>query len=174
SKGDLKLTGANANDINLTAYRKRIDITGPDVHARNINIGPETDYLKVDFEGRDFTTNYTNIRDGKVITIRPDEVITYELADGSNNLPTLEPTADRTYLIGPDKEITPDPDPINPPNVQDPEKLLKNVVYDDRISEAPVNTPVAFAADLDDDEDGTPIRKNVDGSVTVVRAVPMM
>ena len=174
SKGDLKLTGANANDINLTAYRKRIDITGPDVHARNINIGPETDYLKVDFEGRDFTTNYTNIQDGKVITIRPDEVITYELADGSNNLPTLEPTADRTYLIGPDKEITPDPDPINPPNVQDPEKLLKNVVYDDRISEAPVNTPVAFAADLDDDEDGTPIRKNVDGSVTVVRAVPMM
>ncbi|MBR1775715.1 filamentous hemagglutinin N-terminal domain-containing protein, partial [bacterium] len=53
SYGDVVLTGANANDINLTAYRKRIDITGPDVHARNINIGPETDYLKVDFEGRD-------------------------------------------------------------------------------------------------------------------------
>ena len=36
-----------------------------------------------------------------------------------------------------------------------------------------VNTPVAFAADLDDDEEEAPIRKNVDGSVTVVRAMAM-
>ena len=35
------------------------------------------------------------------------------------------------------------------------------------------NTPVAYAADLDD-EDDVPCRKNVDGSVTVVRAYPMM
>ena len=61
SNGDVVLTGANAGDINLTAYRKRIDIQGPNVHANNINVGPETDYLKVEFEGRDFTTNYTNI-----------------------------------------------------------------------------------------------------------------
>ena len=38
---------------------------------------------------------------------------------------------------------------------------------------APVNTPVAFAADLDDDQEEAGVRKNVDGSVTVVRAYPM-
>ena len=37
-----------------------------------------------------------------------------------------------------------------------------------------VNTPVAFAADLDDDDEDAGVRKNVDGSVTVVRAFPMM
>jgi len=184
SKGDLKVTGVNAKDVNLTADRAKIEITGPNVHANNINIGPETDYLKVDFEGRDFTTNYTNIRDGKVVTIRPDEVITYELADGGYNQPTLQPSEDRTYLIGPNKTEPdpgpgPGPDPVTPdeptitPDSTESAKLLRNV-YEDRISEAPVDTPVAFAADLDDDDDGTPIRKNVDGSVTVVRAMPMM
>ena len=34
-------------------------------------------------------------------------------------------------------------------------------------------TPIAYAADLDEDED-VPCRKNVDGSVTVVRAYPMV
>ena len=36
-----------------------------------------------------------------------------------------------------------------------------------------VYTPVAYAADLDDDQNDTGVRKNVDGSVTVVRAFPM-
>ncbi len=185
SKGDLKVTGVNANNVNLTADRAKIEITGPNVHANNINVGPETDYLKLDFEGRDFTTNYTNIRDGKVITIRPDEVITYELADGGYNQPTLKPSENTTYLVGPEKDIPDPPTPPEPPTPPTPDeptilpdgndnaKLLRNV-FEDRISEAPVNTPVAFAADLDDDDDGTPIRKNVDGSVTVVRAVPIM
>ena len=39
---------------------------------------------------------------------------------------------------------------------------------------APINTPVAYAADLDDDDLDKAVRKNVDGSVTVVRAFPMM
>ena len=36
-----------------------------------------------------------------------------------------------------------------------------------------VKAPVAFAADLDDEDEAAPIRKNVDGSVTVVRAFPL-
>ena len=90
SNGDMTLTGANAYNINLTAPSKRIDITGPDVHANNINVGYETDTLKLDFEGRDFTTNYTNIRDEKVVTIRPDEEITYELANAPEGYNTPE------------------------------------------------------------------------------------
>ncbi len=178
SCGDVLLTGANAGDINITALRKKIEITGPDVHANNINVGPETDYLKVDFDGRDYTTNYTNIRDGKVVTIRPDEKITYELADGSYNQPTLKPGERTTYLIGPEKEIEPEPQPqpepqpsrIKPSN-DDNVKVLRNKP-DDLLAAQP-STPVAFASDLDDEEEAAAVRKNVDGSVTVVRAFPM-
>ena len=175
SYGNVKLTGANAGDINITAYRKRIDITG-NVHANNINVGPETDYLKLDYPGRDFTTNYTNIRDEKVVTIRPDEEITFELADGGYNRPTLEPAEKTTYLIGPDfipvpPPVDPDPEPKqNPPS--DDNVRVRNWVPEDPMSPL-VNTPVAFAADLDDEEEAG-VRKNVDGSVTVVRAFPMM
>ena len=173
SKGNLELTGANAHNINLTAPNSRIDITGNDVHAKNINVAGETDYLKVEFPSRDYTLNYTNIRDEKVTTLRPDEVVTYELTDGNNgyNRPTLKPGEKTTYLIGPDKDVVPPDEPITIPD--EPSRQIAQWVPDD-IMQAPVNTPVAFAADLDDDEDGIPIRKNVDGSVTVVRAVPVM
>ena len=192
SNGNVVLTGANAGDINLTAFRKRIDIQGPNVHAKNINIGPETDYLKVEFEGRDFTTNYTNIKDGKVVTIRPDEKITYELADGNYNQPTLKPTANKTYLIGPDKEVppepeptpgpdpdpdpdptpTPDPDPDPNPNPPTDDNVRVKLWVPEDPNKPMASTPVAYAADLDEDE-AAPCRKNVDGSVTVVRAYPM-
>ena len=178
STGDLEVTGANVGDLNLTAYRKRIDITGNDVHAKNVNVGPETDYLKLEFPNRDFTTNYTNIRDGVVTTIRPDEEITYALTNGTNgyNQTTLEPTATKTYLIGPDNVIPPEPTPVPNQNIPDNEnaKNLMTQWAPDDIMQSPVNTPVAFAADLDDDEVEAPVRKNVDGSVTVVRAFPMM
>ena len=173
SNGNVVLTGANAGDINLTAYRKRIDIQGPDVHANNINIGPETDYLKVEFEGRDYTTNFTNIRDEKVVTIRPDEKITYELTDGKrgHNQPTLKPGEKTTYLIGPDSPQPPIP-PEDPNVPNDDNVRVKNWVPDDP-TKPMASTPVAYAADLDDEED-VPCRKNVDGSVTVVRAYPVM
>ena len=179
SNGNITVTGANAQDVNITAPKSRIDITGPDVHARNINVGPETDYLKVDFEGRDFTTNFTNIRDEKVVTLKPTDVVTYENTDGYNghNYPTLKPGEKTTYLIGPGF------DPVPPPPTPDPEnptinpydevsRHIKQWVPDD-VTAAPVNTPVAFAADLDDDEIDKAVRKNVDGSVTVVRAYAM-
>ena len=116
--------------------------------------------------------NYTNIRDQRVVTIRPDEEITYELANapGAYNDPQGDRAENTTYLIAPDKVVppTPDPDPVNPPT--DDNVKLMPTEYNDRIAEAPINTPVAFAADLDDDDEDAPIRKNVDGSVTVVRA----
>ena len=55
SKGDVKLTGANAKDIHITAPDKYIEITGDKVHADNIIVGKETDKLKVDFPSRDYT-----------------------------------------------------------------------------------------------------------------------
>ena len=178
SQGDMQLTGANAGDINLTAYGSRIDITG-DVHAKNINVGNETDVLKVDFPGRDYTLNYTNIRDGQVVTVKPDEVITYELTDaptGHNAGHSIdEERTNTTYLIGPGYDPVPPPptpDPVTP----DPEaerNLMAQWVPEDATA-APINTPVAYAADLDDDELDKAVRKNVDGSVTVVRAFPMM
>ena len=166
SKGNVVLTGADAGDINITAYRKRIDIQGPKVHANNINVGPETDYLKVEFEGRDYTTNFTNIRDEKVVTIKPDEKITYAITDGQggNNQPTLKPGEKTTYLIGPGPE--PGPTPVNPPS--DDNVRVNHVIPED-YTKPMAGTPIAYAADLDDDED-VPCRKNVDGSVTVVRA----
>ena len=177
SKGDVELTGANAGDINITAYGKRIDITGPDVHAKNINVGNETNYLKVDFPNRDYTLNYTNIRDGVVVKVNKDDEITYELTDGSNgyNQPTLTPGEHTTYLIGPGAPQPPTP-PTTNPTINDNENIknLGNRWVPEDVAADPVNTPVAFAADLDEDEIASAVRKNVDGSVTVVRAFPMM
>ena len=62
SKGDVKLTGANAKDVHITAPGKYIEITGDKVHADNIIVGKETDKLKVDFPYRDYTLKYKNIR----------------------------------------------------------------------------------------------------------------
>lgn len=172
SNGDMQLTGANAKEINLNAPGHRIDIIGQDsVVADNINVGPQTDTLKVEFPSRKFTLNYTNIRDGVVTTVNPNEEITYELTNGENgyNTRAVRP-ANTTYLIGPDKPYTPPNNP-NPPTDENV-KVIQNVP--DQVASNPVNTPVAFAADLDDDEIDTGVRKNVDGSVTVVRAFPMM
>ena len=218
SNGDVVLTGANAGNINLTADRKRIDIEGPDVHAQNINIGPETDYLKVEFESRDYTTNFTNIKDETVVTIAPNQEITYELADGGNNLPTLVPGEKTTYLFGPEAPdpcepdptpVDPDPTPVDPdpcpcdpdpipcdpdptpvtpdpiptpqpepvhPSYTDNNENARNLMTEwtpEDIDKPLVGTPVAFAADLDDDDEDAAVRKNVDGSVTVVRAYPI-
>ena len=174
SHGNVLLTGADAGDINITAYRKRIDITGDNVKANNINVGPETDYLKLDYEGRNFTTNYTNIRDEKVVTIKPDEEITFELADGGYNQPTLKPAEKTTYLFGPDFDPVPPgpqpgPEPGPQPTPSNDDNVRVNHVIPQDYTKPMAGTPVAYAADLDDEED-VPCRKNVDGSVTVVRA----
>ena len=177
SNNDLIVNGANAGVINLVAPDKKITVTG-DVHAKEINVGGRTGTLKLDFPKRDFTTNYTNIKDGVVKTIAPNDEITYELTnkpDTGYNSPDFKQTdgTNTTYLVGPDQIIPPPPerrDNQTPPS--DDNVRVKNWVPDDPTAPTP-STPVAYAADLDDDEDA-PCRKNVDGSVTVVRAIPMM
>ena len=205
SKGDVKLTGANAKDVHITAPGKYIEITGDGVHADNIIVGKETDKLKVDFPSRDYTLKYTNIRDAKEVTVGKTEEITYELTNGKNGYNTRDPRPeDTTYLVGPDKPVVPtpdpdptpdpkpDPDPIPTPDpdpdpipTPDPDKpiinpedndnvkVLKGFERPDAVDAAQPYTPVAYAADLDDDEVDTGVRKNVDGSVTVVRAFVM-
>ena len=177
SKGNMEITGANTGDLNITARNSRIDITGDNVHANNVNVANDTKTLKVEFPKRDYTLNYTNIKDEKVVTVKPNEEITYELTNapgGYNNQMKVDDPRDTktTYLIGPDKDPTPPPPDPNPPKPDDPGKYLTNWTPDDP-TVAPVNTPVAYAADLDDDELDKAVRKNVDGSVTVVRAFPM-
>lgn len=197
SKGDVKVTGANAGTINITAPNKYMEITG-DVHAKEINVGKETDKLKLDFPERDFTVNYTDIKTGNVVTINPDEVITYDITDGKGgHNDGTQVKGENTYLVGPAKPVEPpvvDPDPViptpdptpdpepdptpapepTPINPDDNENVKVLHSYENHgVDLNQVHTPVAYAADLDDDDVDTGVRKNVDGSVTVVRAFPM-
>ncbi len=179
SKGDVKLTGANAGTINITAPNKYMEITG-DVHANNINVGKETDKLKVDFAGRDYTLNYTNIRDNQKVTINGNEAITYENTDGKGgNNDGTQIKGENTYLVGPEKPVDPEPKPEPKPEPtpltpDDNENVKVLHSYANHgVDLTQVHTPVAYAADLDDDDVDTGVRKNVDGSVTVVRAYPM-
>ena len=181
SMNDLKVTGSDVKgDINLTAYDHRIDIEGNNVHASNINVGNETDTLKVEFEKRDYTLNFTDIRGEKVVTVNPNEEITYNLTNAPTgyNTPKGHRADDTTLLIGPDGEqpVIPTPE-NNDSNVNvdgnDSAKLLHNYAPADTLTQNPVNAPIAYAADLDEEELAAGIRKNVDGSVTVVRAFPV-
>ena len=189
SSGDVKLTGANAGTINIEAPDKYIEITG-DVKANTIKVGNKTDKLKVDYPSRDYELKYTNIRDAQEVTIKGDEEITYELTNGENGYNVNENRADdTTYLVGPDKEVeptpepepepepTPDPEPTPEPSI-DPEdnenvKVLRSYERMEDVNKAQPYTPVAYAADLDNDQEDNGVRKNVDGSVTVVKTYAM-
>ncbi len=190
SKGDVKVPGANAKQINITAPDKYIEITGDGVHADTITVGKETNKLKVDFPERDYTLKYTNIRDEQEVTVNKNEVITYELTNAKNGYNDGNQVKGKsTYLVGPDAPNPPtpdpdpdpdpqppvpdpDPDPIITPDDNDNAKVLRS--FENKgIDLNQVYTPVAYAADLDDDKNDTGVRKNVDGSVTVVRAFPM-
>ena len=188
SNNDLLVNGANAGNINLVAPDKKITITGDNVKANEINIGGRTGTLQLDFPKRNFTTKYTNIKDGEVKIIYGNDEITYELTNKPEvgyNSPDFKQTdgTNTTYLVGPGEPIIP-PDPPIPtppdpptPTPPDPPKddnvRVWNMVPEDPMKPL-VSTPVAFAADLDEDEINGPCRKNVDGSVTVVKAYPMM
>ena len=175
SSGDVKLTGANAGHINIEAPDKYIEITG-DVKANTIKVGNKTDKLKVDYPSRDYELKYTNIRDAKEVTIKGDEEITYELTNGENGYNVNENRADdTTYLVGPGKEIkpNPDPEPVIDPEDNENVKVLRSYERMEDITKAQPYTPVAYAADLDDDQEDNGVRKNVDGSVTVVKTYAM-
>ena len=172
SKGDVKVTGANAKQVNITAPDKYIEITGDGVHADTITVGKETNKLKVDFPGRDYTLKYTNIRDEKEVTVNKTDVITYELTNAPNGYNDGTQIAGKsTYLVGPDAPVEPEPQPT--PDDNENAKVLRSF-ENKSLDLNQVYTPVAYAADLDDDQNDTGVRKNVDGSVTVVRAFPMV
>ena len=179
SKADLKVTGANAKEVNLVAPDKYIEITGPDVHADTIKVGKATNKLKVDFPGRDYTLKYTNIRDEKEVTVNKNDVITYELTNAPNGYNDGTQIAGKsTYLVGPDAPDVPPTPPVEPepqptPDDNENAKVLRSF-ENKSLDLNQVYTPVAYAADLDDDQNDTGVRKNVDGSVTVVRAFPMV
>ena len=172
SAGDLKVTGANANKVYLTAPDKTIEITGDKVHADTITIGNKTENLKVDFPSRDYNLKYTNIRDAKEVTINGDQEITYELTNGENGYNISDNRQDdTTYLYGPSDE-----NPTEPPILPDGDDSMKVLrSYEKQtVNMSQVYTPVAYAADIDDDHIDRGVRKNVDGSVTVVKAFPMV
>jgi hypothetical protein len=196
SNKDMNVTGINAGKVNLSADQADI-VIGDNNHASLIKVDGDTKNLTVNTpaNSRDYVLKYTNIKDTEVITIDPETEITYEMANGDEGWNKGTQTKDNTYLVVPGPSVepenpepnpnpdpdpepnpnpNPDPDPVVPAAPQDNDnvKILNNLNRDQinsAIDAGEVYTPIAFAADLDDDVD-TGVRKNVDGSVTVVRA----
>lgn len=184
SNGDMNINNVDAGNVYITS-NKDIKI-GDNASANKIEVGGETRNLTVKLPNRDYTLKYKNIKDNKVITINGNEEITYDMANGNNGWNKGTQTAENTYLVVPggNDPVVPPVDPVDPPvdpvdptvDPEDPtkdeaEKILRNLNRDEvasAIDAQQVMTPVAFAADLDDEID-TGVRKNVDGSVTVVR-----
>ncbi len=180
SNGNMNVNNVNAGKLYITSNQ---DIVIKDnVKADTIKVGGETRNLTVKLPNRDYTLKYTNIKDTEVITVDGKTEITYDMANGYNGWNKGTQTAENTYLVvpggnEPDVPPTPPVDPddpvVNPedPTKDDAEKIMRNLNRDEvasAIDAQQVMTPVAFAADLDEEID-TGVRKNVDGSVTVVR-----
>ncbi len=179
SNGDMTVTGVNADDVHLTSYGHNINITGGNVHANNITVGGETDKLKVDYPSRDYNLTYTNIRDNAQVEIKGNEEITYNLTNGENGYNKGQQIkGENTFLVGPEgPEPGPDPtpEPTPDPDPNESAKVLRSYERQPNVTAAQPYTPIAYAADLDDDDmNDKGIRKNVDGSVTVVKAFPMI
>ena len=171
SAGDLEVNGVNGGNVYITADRKDIKVLD-DVHANVLKIGGLTENLTVNnaANSRDYVLKYTDIKDTEVITINPETEITYEMANGNNGWNKGTQTADNTYLVVPGPDPDPDPEPTPDPVIPDNDnvKVLNNLVPTQTDVAPQAYAPIAFAADLDDEVD-TGVRKNVDGSVTVVR-----
>ena len=106
--------------------------------------------------------------------INNNDEITYDLTNGVNGYNIREPRLENTtYLVGPDAPVTPDNPTPNIPDDNENMKVLRS--YEKQsVNMNQVYTPIAYAADLDEDQIDRGVRKNVDGSVTVVRAFPMV
>ena len=168
SSGDMTVDNVNAGNIYMASDK---DIVIKDnVKADTIVVGGETRNLTVKLPNRDYTLKYTNIKDTEVITVDGKTEITYDMANGEKGWNKGTQTAENTYLVVPGKPVVVPTEPEDPTK-DEAEKILRNLNRDEvasAIDAQQVMTPVAFAADLDDEID-TGVRKNVDGSVTVVR-----
>ncbi|MBR2431259.1 filamentous hemagglutinin N-terminal domain-containing protein [bacterium] len=180
SNDSMNINNVNAGNVYMTSGKDIV--IGDNAKANQIQVGGETRNLTVKLPSRDYTLKYTNIKDSEVITVDGNTEITYDMANGENGWNKGTQTAYNTYLVvqgnipvDPDPIVPPvDPNPTDPtidPDKDDAEKIMKNLNRDEvssAIDRQQIATPVAFAADLDD-EIATGVRKNVDGSVTVVR-----
>lgn len=178
SYGDMDIDNIDVHKAILSS-EKDIKI-GKNAHANLIRVDGETRNLKVEFPSRDYELKYMNIKDNTWTYVKPDEKITYELTDAKGGYNDGVQTAANTYLIGPNAPVipnpptppTPEPSPNTPNDDNENVKIMRNLEKNpiaSAIDAQEIYTPVAFAADLDDEID-TGVRKNVDGSVTVVRA----
>ena len=177
SKSNLDVTGVNGDKVYLEAEND-LRITGNDVHANQIKVGNKTENLTVETASRDYDLKYTNIRDAQEVVINGNTEITYDMANGENglNVNANGRPANTTYLVvNGNNQPGPDPEPLPNPQDNDNVKILNNLQRDQinaAIDANSVYTPVAFAADLDEEIDKG-VRKNVDGSVTVVKTYAM-
>ncbi len=182
ANNSMDVTGVDAGKVVLSAG-KDIKI-GAGNKAELIKVDGETRNLTVETpaNSRDYVLKYTNIKDTEELTINPDTEITYEMANGDNGWNKGTQTQENTYLVVPGAPQPPtEPEqPVPPtepgyiPDDNENVKIMKNLQRDpvnSAIDANSVSIPVAFAADMDDEVD-TGVRKNVDGSVTVVRAYP--
>lgn len=177
SNNDMNLTGMSGVKTAILSSGKDI-VIGDDVQAGKIFVMGETRNLTVNTPAntRDYILNYVNIKDTERITVDKDTTITYEMANGENGWNKGTQTKDNTYLVVPGEPpvvppVQPDEPPYTPDDNNENVKVLKNLDKNPMVSAIDANqvyTPVAFAADLDEEID-TGVRKNVDGSVTVVR-----
>lgn len=186
SNNDVTVNGVNAGKVYLTATHPTDALGGTitlkdDVHADMIKVGGETKEIKLNLASRDYTLNYVNIKDTAETVIAPTTEITYEMMEQNPGYNNGTQTADNTIIKvaapvvpdNPDDPVVPD-EPVQPtltPEDNDNVKILNNLNRDPiarAIDMGQPMTPIAFAADLDDEID-TGVRKNVDGSVTVVR-----
>ena len=176
SNNDMYLNGMSGVKTAILSSGKDI-VIGDDVHAGNIHVMGETRNLTVSTpkNTRDYILNYINIKDTQKITVDKDTTITYDMANGENGWNKGVQTEKNTFLVVPgEPPVNPPVDPVDPKIPDDNNenvKVLKNLDKNPMISAIDANqvyTPVAFAADLDEEIE-TGVRKNVDGSVTVVR-----
>lgn len=185
------------DDLLVTAVDSNLDLSSKDIHVgtnksrnpKGIYVGSETEKVTVAQESRDFNLFFNDVYSGGtprgVVRLLADEVLTDELATAHNTPKEGQTRAADTTLINGIATPSVDPivDPVVPPvepteptmpsDATDNVKLL-NTMNNDLLSQAtdaaPVNTPTAYAADLDDDDNASaPIRQNVDGSVTIVK-----
>lgn len=182
---DLIVEKANVrDDLRISAVDSDLDLSSEDIHVgenRGVNgiyVGSETESVTVAQESRDFNLFFNDVHSGGtprgVVRLMADEVLTGELADFHNTPKEgQERAADTTLINGKAAPVVPPTQPTIPTDTSDNVKLL-NTMNNDLLSQAtdaaPVNTPTAYAADLDDDDNASaPIRQNVDGSVTIVK-----
>ena len=196
-KGNSVLTveEATAKNLCLTAVNDKDPLGGvltlkSDVNAEKVFVGGETRVLVVPLKSRNYELNYVRINGTEDTVIDGNTEITYDMLESEPNgynvgiqtaantkikAPAAPPAPDEPTPDEPTPdEPTPDeptpPDHPTPPD-NDNVKFLNNMSNDPMataVNAGQVYTPIAFAGDLDEEQEHY-ARRNVDGTVTVVK-----